>query len=488
MDLAAAAKPITKRVTLSRTLADDLETPISAFLKLCPAGPAFMLESAAGGEQVARYSFLGYNPFLTLKAEGVNVELQWRDGLRETRSDGPFQVLRQLMEEYAIKFQADMPRFSGGAVGYFSYDLVSLLEPVGELPADELALPAAYLQFMENMVIFDHFTHKIHLTVNRLLQEGEGRQAGEEAAAKSLQKMEELLAGPLPEPETGERELSVATPMSNITKAAFLENVGRAKEYICAGHIFQVVLSQRFTVPITEDPLTIYRRLRRVSPSPYMFLLRYPDVTLVGASPEMLARVEGKRVTTRPIAGTRRRGATEEEDRALAAELQNDPKEMAEHVMLVDLGRNDLGRVADYGTVNVRQYAKVERFSHVMHLVSEVSGELAENYTAMDALIACFPAGTLTGAPKVRAMQIINELETTKRGPYGGAVGYFDFSGNMDTCITIRTMVIKDRQAYIQTGAGIVADSVAEAEYHETMQKAAAMFATLGVKQLDCRD
>lgn len=488
MELAAAAKRHTERVTLSRTLADDLETPISAFLKLCPTGPAFMLESAAGGEQVARYSFLGYNPFLTLKAEGFNVELQWRDGLKERKNGGPFQVLRQLIDEYAIKLPADMPRFSGGAVGYFSYDLVSLLEPVGELPADELALPAAYLQFMENIVIFDHFTHKIHLTVNRLLREGEERQAGEEAAAKTLEAMGELLAGPLPAQVTGKMEQPVAAPMSNITKKAFVENVNRAKEYICAGDIFQVVLSQRFTIPVAEDPLTIYRRLRRVSPSPYMFLLRYPDVTLIGASPEMLARVEGKRVTTRPIAGTRRRGASEEEDRALAVELQNDQKEMAEHAMLVDLGRNDLGRVAAYGTVNVRQYAKVERFSHVMHLVSEVSGELAENYTAMDALIACFPAGTLTGAPKVRAMQIINELEKAKRGPYGGAVGYFDFSGNMDTCITIRTMVIKEQKAYIQTGAGIVADSVAEAEYHETMQKAAAMFATLGVKQLDCRD
>ncbi len=488
MELAAAAKSCTMRVTLSRTLPDDLETPISAFLKLCPAGPAFMLESAAGGEQVARYSFLGYNPFLTLKAEGINVELIWRDGLREMRNGGPFEVLRQLLQEYAVEFQADMPRFSGGAVGYFSYDLASILEPVGELPADELALPAAYLQFMENMVIFDHFTHKIHLTVNRLLRAGEERQAGEEAAAKSLQTMEDLLAGPLPEQETKGAKKSLAAPVSNITKKIFVENVSRAKEYICAGHVFQVVLSQRFIVPITEDTLTIYRRLRRVSPSPYMFLLRYPDVTLVGASPEMLTRVEGKRVTTRPIAGTRRRGASEEEDRVLAAELQNDPKETAEHAMLVDLGRNDLGRVSKYGTVNVRKYAKVERFSHVMHLVSEVNGELAENYDAIDALMACFPAGTLTGAPKVRAMQIINELETAKRGPYGGAVGYFDFSGNMDTCITIRTMVIKGDKAYIQTGAGIVADSAAEAEYNETMQKAEAMFATLGVKQLDCRD
>ncbi|MBS4007171.1 MAG: anthranilate synthase component I [Clostridium sp.] len=488
MDSATAAKRQIKIVTISRALADDLETPISAFLKLCPAGPAFMLESAAGGEQVARYSFLGYNPFLTLKAEGLDVELSWRDGLREKSSEGPFQVLRQLMKEFAVKSEADLPRFSGGAVGYLSYDLVSLLEPVGELPADELALPDAYLQFMENMVIFDHFTHKIHLRVNRLLQEGESREVCEAAAVKSLQAMEELLAEPIAKQETAAGKLSAASPASNITKGAFMENIRRAKEYIFAGHIFQVVLSQRFAVPVIEDALTIYRRLRRVSPSPYMFLLRYQDVTLIGASPEMLTRVEGKKVTTRPIAGTRRRGATEEEDKALAAELQNDPKEMAEHAMLVDLGRNDLGRVSVYGTVNVSQYAAVERFSHVMHLVSEVSGELAEKYTAMDALMACFPAGTLTGAPKVRAMQIINELEKSKRGPYGGVVGYFDFCGNMDTCITIRTMVIKDRLAYIQTGAGIVADSVPEAEYHETMQKAEAMFAVLGVKKLDCRN
>lgn len=484
MNLAAiTAQTTTKMVTLHRALVADLETPISAFLKLCSSGPAFLLESAAGGEQVARYSFLGYNPFLTVKADGMAVTLLWRNGSAETRNGGPFLVLRELMKEYALQPYAGLPRFSGGAVGYFGYDTVSLLEPVGELPPDELGLPDAYLQFMENIVIFDHFTHRIHLVVNRPLQNGESMEAARESATRSLQCMQNALDGPVPECcAEAKQVVASAMPTGNISEAAFVENVRKAKTYIASGDIFQVVLSQRFTVPVDEEPLAVYRRLRTVNPSPYMFFLRYDDVALVGASPEMLARVEGKTVTTRPIAGTRRRGETEEEDRALEAELLQDPKEMAEHVMLVDLGRNDIGRVARYGTVAVTEYAKVERFSHVMHLVSEVSGELAENCDAMDALAACFPAGTLTGAPKVRAMQIINELETVRRGPYGGAVGYFDFSGNMDTCITIRTMVIKDGCAHIQTGAGIVADSEPAAEYNETIHKAKAMFATLGVK------
>lgn len=482
MKLAAMTVSNTRMVSVHRTLMGDLETPISAFLKLCSTGPAFLLESAAGGEQVARYSFLGYNPFLVVKGKGHKIELNWRHGRREIAVEGPFAVLRKLLAEYKLKHHPGMPRFCGGAVGYFGYDTVSLLEPVGEMPTDELGLPDTYLQFMENMVIFDHFTHKIHLLVNRPVAVGEMTDAIEKEAGHSLQEMATLLAGPMPEINGDNGTVMAGVPVGNMTAEEFTRRVRIAKEYIAAGDIFQVVLSQRFATPVSEDPFTIYRRLRSVNPSPYMFLLRFADLTLVGASPEMLVRVDGRTVTTRPIAGTRRRGSNEEEDRALAKELVNDPKEMAEHVMLVDLGRNDIGRVAQYGTVDVKEYAKVERFSHVMHLVSEVSGELAEGKGAMEALEACFPAGTLTGAPKVRAMQIINELETTRRGPYGGAVGYLDFAGNMDTCITIRTMVLKDGTAYIQTGAGIVADSVPEAEYLETIQKAKGMFATLGVQ------
>jgi anthranilate synthase component 1 len=483
MNLAATTTSNAKLVTAHRTLVvGDLETPISAFLKLCPTGQAFLLESAAGGEQVARYSFLGYHPFLTVTARGEEVLLQWRHGRREERQHGPFAAMRSLMKEYALQPHPEMPRFSGGAVGYFGYDTVSLLESVGEMPPDELDLPDAYLMFMENVVIFDHFTHKIHLVVNQPVLHEETPSTIEQSAKRSLQAMADKLAGPMPELPTQQAPDEDIVPTGNITQAAFVENVKIAKEYIRSGDIFQVVLSQRFTTPVREDPFAIYRRLRSINPSPYMFFIRYRDVTLAGASPEMLVRLEGKTVTTRPIAGTRRRGNNEEEDRAMETELVNDPKEMAEHVMLVDLGRNDIGRVARYGTVEVKEYGKVERFSHVMHLVSEVSGELDAEKDAMDALEACFPAGTLSGAPKVRAMQIINELETAKRGPYGGAVGYLDFAGNMDTCITIRTMVIKNQTAYIQTGAGIVADSDPEAEYRETIQKAKAMFTTLGVK------
>lgn len=482
MNLATANTSSAKLVTVHRSLVGDLETPISTFLKLCGNGPAFLLESAAGGEQVARYSFLGYNPFLTVKGNGMDVELLWRDGRKAAMQNGPFIAIRALMNEYALEPSPGLPRFCGGAVGYFGYDTVSLLEPVGEVPKDELGLLDAYFMFMENVVIFDHFTHKIHLVVNRPVKDGELPEAAERAAGVALREMAEKMADPVPEVKINGSGAATGMPVGNISEEDFVENVRIAKEYIAAGDIFQVVLSQRFAVPVQENPLAIYRRLRSVNPSPYMFFLRFEDVTLVGASPEMLTRVDGKTVTTRPIAGTRKRGKTEEEDRALEEELVNDRKELAEHVMLVDLGRNDIGRVARYGTVNVKEYAKVERFSHVMHLVSEVTGELADGKDAMDALEACFPAGTLTGAPKVRAMQIINELETVKRGPYGGAVGYLDFAGNMDTCITIRTMVIKDGTAYIQTGAGIVADSVPEAEYRETLHKANAMFASLGVK------
>ena len=473
-----------KIVTKFHTLVGDLETPITAFLKLCPHESAFLLESAAGGEQVARYSFLGYKPFLVIKGQGLEMKLNWGDGRQEITKGGPFSALRTLLHEYSMPTYPDMPRFCGGAVGYFGYDNVGLLEPVGELPQDELGLPDTYLQFMENIVIFDHFTHKIHLVVNRPVRDGESKEIVEQIALESIQEMQANLARPLPSLEdTPEAEtLRVGIPKGNMSESEFVKRVKAAKEYILSGDIFQVVLSQRFAVPIKEEPFAIYRRLRSLNPSPYMFYLQFEDVTLVGASPEMLVRVEGKTVTTRPIAGTRRRGKTEEEDRALEIELRNDPKEMAEHVMLVDLGRNDIGRVARYGTVKVKEYGKVERFSHVMHLVSEVTGELAPKQGAMEALEACFPAGTLSGAPKVRAMQIINELETVKRGPYGGAVGYLDFAGNMDTCITIRTMVIKDDVAYIQTGAGIVADSVPESEYLETFQKAQAMFTTLGVR------
>lgn len=480
MNVAIKSMNNKKMVTVHRSIVGDLETPISAFLKLCADGPSFLLESATGGEQVARYSFLGYNPFLTLKGCEDGVELQWKDGKVETRGGDPLEVLRKVMDDYRLEAHPTMPRFSGGAVGYFSYDTVARFEPVGELPPDELGLPEIYMQFMKNIVVFDHFTHQLQLMVNRPVKDGESVTMAERLANGELQQMVLLMSRPLPDDPRTIRTFGTA-PVGNMTEAEFVERVKTAKDYIKYGDIFQVVLSQRFTTEVTEDPFVIYRRLRSVNPSPYMFFLNNEEMTIVGASPEMLVRLEGTTLTTRPIAGTRKRGMTEEEDAAMEKELLADEKEMAEHVMLVDLGRNDIGRVARYGTVQVKEYGKVERFSHVMHLVSEVSGELEKGQDALSALRACFPAGTLTGAPKVRAMQIINELEPTRRGPYGGAIGYLDFTGNMDTCITIRTMVIKDGKAYIQTGAGIVADSVPELEYAETLHKAKAMFATLGV-------
>ncbi len=480
----STAKAIDSRmVTVHRTMSGDTETPISAFLKLCPTGPAFLLESAAGGEQVARYSFLGYNPFLTFKSRGEKVELIWQDGRREKKAGNPLVVLRKLMADYRLSGDSKLPRFSGGAVGYFSYDNVALFEPVGELPADGLGLPDVYLQFMQNVVVFDHFTHRLHLVINRPVAAGETADTAERVAALTLQQMAESLRKVLTEIPGCEFPQGTGIPQSDMSEHEFVERVKVVKEYISSGDAFQVVLSQRFKVPLQGDSFAVYRRLRSLNPSPYMFFLRYDELSLVGASPEMLARLEEGIVTTRPIAGTRRRGGSEEEDRVLEAELLSDEKERAEHVMLVDLGRNDIGRVARYGSVKVREFARVERFSHVMHLVSEVCGELKQGEDALSALSACFPAGTLTGAPKVRAMQIINELEPVRRGPYGGAVGYLDYSGNMDTCITIRTLVIKDRFAYIQTGAGIVADSIPESEYRETLHKARAMFATLGVDE-----
>jgi anthranilate synthase component 1 len=467
--------------TVWRSLSGDLETPIGAFMKLCPEGPAYLLESAAGGEQVSRYSFIGYNPFLTLKAKGGAVTLAWKDGTTVKCQGKPFEVVRDSLGQLESGRHPGLPRFAGGAVGYFAYDLAAQYEPLGVLPPDELGLPDVYLQFMQNMVIFDHFTHNLHLLVHRPSPGALNSPCDEQADAE-LEKMMAALGGMLPAsagyPPTNEQ----ATVSVGQSEEEYVERVRVAKEHILAGDIFQIVLSQRCRVPLQDDPFAVYRRLRSLNPSPYMFFLRNPEVTLVGASPEMLVRVEGRTVTTRPIAGTRRRGSYPEEDRRLEAELLADGKEMAEHVMLVDLGRNDIGRVAGYGTVRVSEYARVERYSHVMHLVSEVTGELAEGKDALDALPACFPAGTLTGAPKVRAMQLINELEPVGRGPYGGAVGYLDFNGNMDACITIRTIVVKDGTAFVQTGAGIVADSQPAGEYRETLHKAGAMLAALGVR------
>ncbi len=465
-------------IPVYREVVADLETPISAFCKLAAQAPCYLLESAEGPERVGRYSFLGFDPLWTAVArEGVTTV---SGRLRGRFHGNPLHTLRALLSGYKVAPVPGLPRFFGGAVGFFAYDLARYLERLPAGPPSDLDLPEAAFAACETVVIFDHLTRRVKVVVNAGV-DGNPREAYRRAAQKA-----EAVAGLLRRPLTAPAGPPAAVcPAGTDSPGAggvplpdregFLAAVRRAKEYIRAGDIFQVVLSVRRSYPLRVPPFQLYRSLRALNPSPYMFYLDFGELQLVGSSPEMLVRVEDGWVETRPIAGTRRRGRDEEEDAALAAELLADAKERAEHVMLVDLGRNDVGRVAVPGTVEVRDLMRVERYSHVMHLVSEVRGRLRPDLDAFDALAACFPAGTLTGAPKVRAMEIIAELEPVRRGPYGGCVGYFGFSGNMDTCIAIRTVVARGGRAYVQAGAGIVADSDPEREWEECANKARAL-------------
>jgi anthranilate synthase component 1 len=453
----------------------DLETPISAFLKLRNGHEAFLLESVEGGETVGRYSFIGVGPFPSLRAFGERVEVRDGGGLQQRRGD-PLEVVREIVRRHRPAHASGLPRFAGGAVGYFGYDLVRHFERLPHPPPDDLGLPSCYLVFADALVVFDHVQHTVKIVANALV-DGEGEAAYRQAVQR-VEALYERLRAPLAPPlHAGrvDRRQQTQMPVGD-----FLAAVERAKEYVRAGDIFQVVLSRRFALDVPGvDGLDVYRALRMVSPSPYMFFLDFEGVQLAGSSPEMLVRLEGEEVRTRPLAGTRPRGRDEEEDRRLEASLLADEKERAEHVMLVDLGRNDLGRVCRYGSVQVDTLMAVERFSHVMHIVSDVRGRLRPGCDAVDVLRACFPAGTVTGAPKVRAMEIIDELEPVARGPYAGAVGYIGFSGNMDTAITIRTIVLAGGRAYLQAGAGIVADSIPEREYVETVNKAKALLRAL---------
>jgi anthranilate synthase component 1 len=473
-------------IPVYREILGDLHTPVSAFHKLDDGCFCYMLESVEGGERVGRYSFLGGAPSIVLRSQDGAVTME-RGGVAETRAlaDGedPLHVIKGLMGDYRLAPVTGLPKFHGGAVGYMSYDTVRFFEHLPDAPADDLHLPDCCFVFTEPCVIFDHVRHRILVVHNTHVQDNPDAEYD-----RALTKIDDLIAQ-LQAPESRPLGLIPAGPAeagaveSNISHDQFLANVERAKEYITDGDIIQVVLSQRLqralSPALCEQPFNIYRALRYLNPSPYMYYLSFGDLKIIGSSPERLVSAMDGTVITRPIAGTRKRGATPAEDAALAADLLADAKERAEHIMLVDLGRNDLGRVCDFGSVQVDELMVIEHYSHVMHIVSNVRGRLRPELDGFDVLRACFPAGTLSGAPKVRAMQIIDELETTRRGPYGGAIGYFSFDGNMDTAITIRTVVVADGTAYVQAGAGIVADSDPESEYQETLNKARALLKAL---------
>ncbi len=467
-------------VPVYKEIVADMLTPVSAFLKIAEHSDyAFLLESVEGGEQIARYSFLGKDPFLILRSR-AGTTLVERAGQR-TESEQPFiAAVRELMAGFHAPFVPGLPRFTGGAVGYLGYDAAAWFEPVELQPATEAAEDAAFMLF-DTVLAFDHVRHRILIIANARITGDEDLESLYQFACARIEFVERELQRALSQPPAGDAPPLQVT--SNVSRDEFEQMVRTAKEYIAAGDVYQVVLSQRFETPLQADPFTVYRALRHVNPSPYMYFLRVGDRSIVGSSPEMLVRVEGRRVETHPIAGTRPRGRSDEEDLRLAEELKRNEKERAEHVMLVDLGRNDVGRVAAYGTVRVPTYMALERYSHVMHLVSIVEGKLDDRHDRLDALVACFPAGTVSGAPKVRAMEIIAELENRRRGVYAGAVGYLDFAGNLDFCITIRTVLIENGRAYVQAGAGIVADSNPTAEYEETRDKARAVIRALDLAQ-----
>ena len=462
-------------IPVYREILADVETPVSVLMKLQQNKNVYLLESVEGGEKWGRYSFLGTDAGVVFKVHGdkVLIEEKGRSTTRDHKGN-PLSLLRDLLNRYKPVPVPGLPRFYGGAVGYLGYEMVRYFEKLPPSPPDDLNLDEAVFVISDSMMIFDNVRHTIKVVACAYT---EGTESLEESYAASCSKIEAMI-----ETITAAASHKIAAAAgsglnfeSNMTKDQYKAAIDKAKEYIVAGDIIQVVLSQRFETDCRSNPIDLYRALRFVNPSPYLFFLKLDDLTLIGSSPEVMVRKEEDTVELRPIAGTRRRGKTEQEDRALSDELLSDEKERAEHVMLVDLGRNDLGRIAQTGSVQVNQYMVVEKYSHVMHLVSNVRAQLAKGKDAFDVLAATFPAGTLTGAPKVRAMEIISELEKVKRGPYGGAVGYFSFSGNMDLCITIRTMVLKNGKIYVQAGAGIVHDSIPESEHQESLNKAKAM-------------
>src|SRR5215467_5163367 len=463
-------------VPVAKTVAADLRTPVSAFLSIAADEPkAFLLESVEGGEKVGRYTFLGARPYMTLRARGRRITVETK-GKKKEMAGSVFKVLDELLREHKTARVPGLPPFTAGAVGFFSHDAVRQLEKLPQLAKDDLNVPDCELMFFNRLLAFDHVRHEIYIIATADVRGTSPRQAYAQAL-RDIAKIEKQLAAPLErkflKPVKTQRG-KLKTTIS-VSKPEFLRTVEKIKDYIMAGDVFQAVPSLRVELDAGVPPLNIYRALRRVNPSPYMYFLRMGSMTILGTSPEMLVRVTGRRLEYRPIAGTRKRGKDESEDQRLEQELRHDEKERAEHVMLVDLGRNDVGRVSEFGSVKVPNLMFVERYSHVMHLVSSVTGTLRSDLSAVDALAACFPSGTLTGAPKVRAMEILEELEPVRRGTYGGSVLYADFAGNLDSCIAIRTMLVKGKKAYVQAGAGIVADSVPESEYEECLNKAQAL-------------
>src|SRR5882724_583327 len=463
-------------VPVAKTVAADLRTPVSAFLSVAADEPnAFLLESVEGGEKIGRYTFLGARPYMILRARGRQITIE-RHGKKTQLEGDIFKILDGLLREHTPAHLPGLPPFTAGAVGFFAHDAVRQIEKLPVLAKDDLQMPDCNLMFFDRLLAFDHVRHEIFIIATADVRRQSPKQAYAQAL-RDIARIEKRLAAALPakflrapKPKTGKVKVAVS-----VSKKHFIRTVEKIKEYIMAGDVFQAVPSLRLELEPGVEPLNVYRALRRVNPSPYMYFLRMGEMTVLGSSPEMLVRVTGRKLEYRPIAGTRKRGKDEAEDLKLEDELRHDEKERAEHVMLVDLGRNDVGRVSEFGSVKVRDLMFVERYSHVMHLVSAVEGALRAGLTPIDALSSCFPAGTLTGAPKVRALEIIEEVEPVRRGIYGGSVLYADFAGNLDSCIAIRTMLVKGKKAYVQAGAGIVADSVPESEYQECLNKAKAL-------------
>jgi anthranilate synthase component 1 len=491
-------------VPVAKSISADLLTPVSAFLAVAEGEPdAFLLESVEGGEKIGRYTFLGVRPYLRLESRGSEIRIE-RGKKIECRTGNVFDVIKELLQQHRPAAMEGLPPFTAGAVGYCAYDIVRRLENIGEHATDDLDVPDCILMFFDRVLAFDHLRHQIHIVASADVTR-EAPRAAYDRAVKDIARIEKkLAAGSKPAYWRKSAPKSKLAVRAGTPKKKFLESIRCAKEYIAAGDIFQVVLSQRWDFEPGVAPLDLYRALRTVNPSPYMYFLRFgggkknagknsaknsSTMHVLGSSPEMLVRAAdgGRKLEYRPIAGTHPRGRDEAEDAALEKKMLGDEKERAEHVMLVDLGRNDLGRVSEYGSVKVRKLMFVERYSHVMHLVSALEGRLRPELNAMDAFAACFPAGTLSGAPKVRAMQIIEELEPTRRGVYGGSVLYADFAGNLDSCIAIRTLLMKGKKAYLQAGAGIVADSDPQREFEETENKARAVLRAVEMARVNSK-